>query len=311
MILGVCAGIARALGGSPTWIRAAVLVLGFVAPPLTLVAYALAGVVVPREDGRMALAGAPADTRESIAAWGVAGLAALVAIGRGPLLIDGGVEPILLVAAGAVAALALSRRSTPGTGAGADAATTGGTDPATGTPAAPAEPPTAVMAAGPVDPPTAVMPAGPADPPTAVMPNASAPTMVLDPSARERSGAEAIPGAPRARRGPSLLLAGLAVLVLSAVAVVLGDPMTTLALNATQSLHLGAGIFGVLAVAGVATAIALWDHRHASGLLVLSLAVGAMAFGLAVMPEPTAVSDPGGLARAVVHRVADLLRLND
>lgn len=337
VLLGVCAGVAAALGLSAVWVRLAAVALLVTVPPLALVAYAVAGVVVPRDDGRMALAGSPPDTHESVAAWGVTALAAVVALSRGGLLLDLTDPVVLLLAAGAVAAaLILSRRGDAPSHAGGAAPAAPAATPAAGTqddptvvmPTAHDGEPTLMTSA--TDDPTVVMPPE-QDDPTVVMPTADDPTVVMPPAqgdptvvmppAPDDPTVVLPPGGPGAaapeaahavatRRGPSLLLLGLGVLAFAALAVVVGNPMATLALTATQTVHMGAGVFGILAVLGIVAAIALWDRRHAVGLMVLSLAVGAMALGLAAMPEPTTITDSGSLTREVIDRVADLLRLN-
>lgn len=308
VLLGVCAGVAAALGVSAVWVRLAAVALGMTVPALALVAYAVAGVVMPRDDGRMALAGSPPDAHESVAAWGVTALAAIVALSRGAVLLDLTDPVVLLVAAGAVAAaLALSRRTDERhAGTGGAAMPAGRPAGATSASASADGDPTVVLPPDPESPTVAVPHA--AD--TTVMPPADGEATVMMPS--HGPGAQAPAGGHPATAGPgpSLLLLGLGALVVTALAVVLGNPMATLALTATQTVHVGAGVFGALAALGVVAAIAFWNRRHAVGLLVLSLGVGAMALGLVAMPEPTTITDSGSLAREVADRVADLLRLN-
>ena len=75
MLLGVCAGVGRALGVAPIWVRLGALALVAILPALGVLVYALLGVVVRREDGRLALGGTPPDSRETVVGWGLVALA--------------------------------------------------------------------------------------------------------------------------------------------------------------------------------------------------------------------------------------------
>jgi phage shock protein PspC (stress-responsive transcriptional regulator) len=105
MLLGVCAGVARALGAAPVWIRLGALALTAILPALGVLLYALLGAVVRRDDGRLALGGDPPDSRETVVGWGLVALAAY-----GATTADSGILlpvswPLLLLACAAAAAV--------------------------------------------------------------------------------------------------------------------------------------------------------------------------------------------------------------
>jgi phage shock protein PspC (stress-responsive transcriptional regulator) len=151
VLLGVCGGLARTLGARPLLVRGVAVLLAAVSFPLVLAAYAGVALIVPRDDGRTLLGGAPADRREQRLGWTVVGLAGFL------LLVDG-FEPEQLVWPGlapsgltlaALALVALVVREGRGRHAApaVPGASAPGTPPAGGTPApAPAPAPDAAPA---------------------------------------------------------------------------------------------------------------------------------------------------------------------
>jgi phage shock protein PspC (stress-responsive transcriptional regulator) len=105
MLLGVCAGVARALGVAPVWIRLGTLALVAILPALGVLLYALLGVVVRRDDGRLALGGDPPDSRETVVGWGLVALAAYGATTADSGILLPAPRPLLLLACAAAAAV--------------------------------------------------------------------------------------------------------------------------------------------------------------------------------------------------------------
>ncbi|MEA2172092.1 MAG: hypothetical protein QOF76_5392, partial [Solirubrobacteraceae bacterium] len=88
VVLGLCAGLARALDLPVGAVRLAVFVALLLSPGLVVVGYAGGALIVPRDDGRALLGGVPAGARDSVIGWGLAGFAAL-------LLLDRWTDPVL------------------------------------------------------------------------------------------------------------------------------------------------------------------------------------------------------------------------
>jgi phage shock protein PspC (stress-responsive transcriptional regulator) len=105
MLLGVCSGVARALGLAPVWIRLGTLAFTAILPALGVLVYALLGVVVRRDDGRLALGGEPQDSRETVVGWGLVALAAYGATTADSGLLLPHPRPLLLIACAAAAAV--------------------------------------------------------------------------------------------------------------------------------------------------------------------------------------------------------------
>jgi phage shock protein PspC (stress-responsive transcriptional regulator) len=115
MLLGVCAGVGRALGVAPVWIRLGTLALVAILPALGVLLYALLGVVVRRDDGRLALGGDPPDSRETVVGWGLVALAAYGATTADSGILLPAPRPLLLLACAAAAAVVAqtARRQVP------------------------------------------------------------------------------------------------------------------------------------------------------------------------------------------------------
>ncbi len=241
MLLGVCAGVGRALGIAPVWIRLGALALVAILPALGLLSYALLGVIVRREDERLALGGNPPDSRETVIGWGLVALAAYGALTAGDGLVLPWSGPLLLLACAAAAAVGAQTARRKASQGQAD-----------GTP------PLLQLEAS-------------TEATTAEMPADDAPVGAA-PAATE-------PAAPAP--GPSLLAIGVALLALLGAIGVLVAPAGVPSAGAPALIAWGAGVLGILALAGVVTAIALAGRRHAGGLLALSLVVGVLAVGMA------------------------------
>lgn len=295
ILLGVCGGLARTLGISAVWPRLAAVALAFTVPLLALVAYALAAVVVRRDDGRMTLGGSPPDQRETVIGWGLTLLAALIVVGGGGLVLPLPTNTLMLMglAAAAGAAYVTHRNRTAGDG-----------------PPPPVDPPAAPPASAEVPQATTIpfpLSRPPADAPTATMPpvSYSAPTGTAGTGHGETAPAPTTP----TPAGPSLLLVGSVVFIAWTLASVLLVP-TFLGLTAAPTAVLGGATLGLMAAAGVVTSIALWDHRHAAGMLALSLAVGVMVLGLASVADQTGgLGDASSLLSWIATRIGDILRL--
>lgn len=315
IILGVCAGLGRTLNLSPTLARMAAVALGLTLPGVAVLAYAVMGAVVPRDDGRMALAGTPSDGRETAIAWIAAGVAAMVALTGGAMtspLIH--LDPTLLLVGAAAAAGALwgmRRRPQAGpatTPPAADGPPGGGPGPRgdAPTPPAPSAPPTDRMFAN-------------SEAATVVT---SPPTLILPPSVSrtphpDTGGGGATPDRPPDPNGPashpprSLLWLGTTMVALSLGALVMVDPLLGLGLSTRSTLLAVTAALGAICIGGVATAAALARHRHTGGLLVLSLAIGVVAVGLGSLGLGGDLPSQGeSLARWILDRTRDLLSLN-
>ena len=290
MLLGVCAGVGRALGVAPVWVRLGALALVAILPALGVLVYALLGVVVRREDGRLALGGTPPDSRETVVGWGLVALAAIGATGAGDGFLLTTSSPLLLLACAAAAAVvAQTARRKASRGGEEHAHATPAPAPAPAQPAAP-EPLMLEASNGETVIGTAETMAIPeVDEPTA------SDTTASDPAA-------AAPPAPS--RGPSLFWLGVGVLFLVGIAGILVAPIGLTETTASNLIASGAGVLGLLALAGVLTAIVGAGRRHAGGLLALSLLVGVLAVGMA------SVHDQVGSQPALtwlLERAADLL----
>jgi phage shock protein PspC (stress-responsive transcriptional regulator) len=295
MLLGVCAGVGRALGVAPIWVRLGALALVAILPALGVLVYALLGAVVRREDGRLALGGTPPDSRETVVGWGLVALAVIGATGAGEGFLLTTSSPLLLLACAAAAAVVAQtarRRSQR--------------DEAPARPAeapSPAPPPAPAPAAAPeplmLEASNGETVIGHAE--TMEIPEVDEPT-AADPAA---AAAPAAPAAPP--RGPSLFWIGVGVLALVGFAGILVAPIGLSTAGASNVLASGAGVLGLLALAGVITAIAGAGRRHAGGLLALALVIGVLAVGLA------SVHDQVGTQPTLTwlfERVADLLWVN-
>ncbi len=121
LLLGVCAGIGRSLGVAPLWPRLGAIALCAVVPAVGLIAYAVLGVVVRRDDGRMALGGEPDDGRETGIGWGLVLVSGWLALTSPGAVTLGAPSPLLLVAAGAAAIVAAYAAGRGGAPAGDEA----------------------------------------------------------------------------------------------------------------------------------------------------------------------------------------------
>jgi phage shock protein PspC (stress-responsive transcriptional regulator) len=75
ILVGVCAGLARAVDLPVSAMRIAFIVGAFVATPAAIVVYAVLALVLPREDGRALLGGVPDDATENLRGWAVVAVA--------------------------------------------------------------------------------------------------------------------------------------------------------------------------------------------------------------------------------------------
>ena len=285
MLLGVCAGVGRALGVAPVWVRLGALALVAILPALGVLVYALLGVVVRREDGRLALGGTPPDSRETVVGWGLVALAAIGATGAGDGFLLTTSSPLLLLACAAAAAVVAQTARRKASRDGEEHA------PATPAPAPPAASEPLMLEASNGE--TVIGAAETMEIPEVDEPTASG--TAADPAA-------AAPPAPS--RGPSLFWLGVGVLFLVGIAGILVAPIGLTETTASNLIASGAGVLGLLALAGVLTAIVGAGRRHAGGLLALSLLVGVLAVGMA------SVHDQVGSQPALtwlLERAADLL----
>lgn len=226
VLLGVCGGLAHTLGARPLLVRAGALLLCALAFPLLLAAYAGIALIVPRDDGRVLLGGAPEDGREQLLGWAVV-------LSAGLLLLAAGLEPSQLVwpalsesglVLAGLAIVALAVRDARGA---AVAPVVPGAQPPATPPTPPAAPTSPAPAASAPAAPTSPTPGAPAV--SALVPLSSPavpahrltgeePT-VVDPQQQPtavREPAAAAQPAPRRRTG--LLVAGTIALVLAALA---------------------------------------------------------------------------------------------
>ncbi|HST40725.1 MAG TPA: PspC domain-containing protein, partial [Conexibacter sp.] len=90
VLLGVCGGLAQTLELRPLLVRIGAVLFGALAFPLLVIAYAAIALIVPRDDGRVLLGGAPDDGREQLLGWSAVLFAGL-------LLIVSGLRPEQLV----------------------------------------------------------------------------------------------------------------------------------------------------------------------------------------------------------------------
>jgi phage shock protein PspC (stress-responsive transcriptional regulator) len=293
MLLGVCAGVGRALGVATVWVRLGALALVAILPALGVLVYALLGVVVRREDGRLALGGTPADSRETVVGWGLVALAVIGATGSGEGFLLTTSSPLLLLACAAAAAVvaqtARRKASRGGWDEGGRPAPAPGPAPA---PAAPAAAPERLM----LEATNGETVIGTAE--TIEIPEVEGPTEPGPAAAR------AAADAPPARApGPSLLGLGVMVLALVGIAGIFVAPVGLAETQASNLIASAAGVLGILALGGVIVAIAGAGRRHAAGLLVLSLLVGVLALGMASIHDDVG-SQPA--LRWLLERTADL-----
>ncbi len=282
LLLGVCAGVARVLDADPVLVRVGAILIGLFTGPLALIAYVGAAVIMPRDDGRMLLAGDPPDRRETWLGWSGVALASILLLASAPAFdvfwVDHPFSSPLLVAAlvagvvvlaranrdrsRASAAMAGAAAAPSGGAAAGHAGTAGSPDPAA---APPADPSTAATVAATRDAPTAPLPAVRVAPTRA--PGGGAPPTV-----------EMRPPAPSEQpRGTSVFLV-VAGIVVGAFAVVV-------ALDALDVVELSATTVAILLAAGglaCGAAAAIFASRRGTGLtlalgIVLALSAGGVA----------------------------------
>lgn len=289
LLLGVCGGVARSLGLAPLAVRLFAVSLAAVAAQLVLGLYVVLAAIVPRDDGRVLLGGAPADTRESLLGWSLIGLTR-VWYAAEEFVLGGLVWPALssfgvfAAASGALVLLALAqRREAAGAATTARVATAAAVAPEPPAAAAPSDQPVASDA-----------PADEHDGDTAIDRDAgtkpfTAPTFVPPP-----------PRPPR--RGPSVAVLGFGALLIAGAAVFLLDAIGEIDLDAAAvavALGIGAALAGAGAIAG-----ALTQRRGVLGLLALGVVLGGVAAGVALLE--TELDDGIGLRTERPRTVTDI-----
>ncbi len=289
LLLGVCAGVARSLELAPLAVRLLAVALAAVAAPLVLGLYVVLAAIMPRDDGRVLLGGAPADRRESLLGWSLVGLTLIWFAGE-EFRLGGLVWPALssfgvfAAAASALVLLALAqRRETVGVASSPTADASPAADEAPERDLAPRED------LVPADQPGAEL--APGDP--ARESGATADTAIDgDAVTMPHETAARPPAAPRPpKRGPSIAVLGFgALLIVGAtvfllVALGLTDPSAG---AVAAALGAGAALAGAGAIAGAVT-----QRRGVFGLLALGVILAASAAGVALFE--TELDDGVGL----------------
>jgi phage shock protein PspC (stress-responsive transcriptional regulator) len=281
LLLGVCAGIASSLGLAPLAIRLGAVALAAVAAPLVLGLYVVIAAIVPRDDGRVLLGGAPADRRESLLGWGLIGLTLIWFAGE-RFVLGGLVWPALssfgvfAAASGALVLLALAQRR----------------EVATAVPA-----PSAAETPAQEEPPDGHAPAAEA----ADQPQPDSPDTATEETAATLPFTPPAPRRPP-RRGPSVAVLGFGALLIAGAAVFLLDAVGQIDLTAAAvavALGAGAALAGAGAIAG-----ALTQRRGVLGLLALGVVLGGAAASVALLE--TELDDGIGLRTERPRTVADI-----
>lgn len=269
LVAGVCAGIARSVGLPALLVRLITLVVVFAIPPLALITYAGLAVALPRDDGRVLLAGDPKDARETIVGWALIVLTIITVAAGLETSFVGGPGGLMLLAGGALLLIVQHQRTNPPRALDRPVAQQGPTPPPSAVPAG-ASPQVFRHESpypGPQLKPLSEVVAGEPIPAGA---DVTAPTMALTPM-----GSVEHPPAREASVG----VIGAAVLVgAAALAVVVG------ALGAFDvSAKWVAAALGLGAVAMTASAIVLSRRRGAVALIVFAVLMALGSLGAATV----------------------------
>ena len=110
LLLGLCAGIARATNTNPTTVRLATVVVGVVFLPAVVLAYLVTAAILPRDDGAALVGSGTRDRRDVVTALILTFVGAPLVIGAGAewgLTSGPLVWPLLVLGAGAALAVAI------------------------------------------------------------------------------------------------------------------------------------------------------------------------------------------------------------
>lgn len=302
VLLGLCAGIARSAGLSPLAVRLGTIVVSFLLLPFVLLAYTVAAVIIPRDDGAALVGTGWRDRRDVWIALALTLLAAPAALGAGdgaaPWNHHFGFAFFPLAVLTGLALLAVHRQ-----GERDARKATPWTPPAPAHPAAPAQP------SAPTEPATTtkVFPAAQATAPTAIVgtdaPSAAEPMTAESADAAGAAGAFGAPATepprteeppsatfvrppaqppqdPEAPRRPGLTLPVLA--AIAAVPAIFGMLLASGAVDAeASSFAVALAAMAVVSAAGAVTIAITRPSYLGPGLLVLlAAALGIASIGV-------------------------------